>query len=192
MTNPDGTPAPGGVPLNPDGTLAVTGIEFTVGEVAPGQPGSPSAPVPVAPVPAGSRALSRCSASDLSLSMGSDSSSNGKRKIELVFTNKSSDSCSVNGTPGVVLSGALSGSSQTLTYPVSNRVGAAKEVALKAGGKANAVLVYAEASSSRCTGGLSWKPSTVTAVAPDTTTKMSTAWKGKSFDTCGRTDRSAH
>ena len=140
VTNPDGTPAPGGVPLNPDGTLAVTGIEFTVGEVAPGQPGSPSAPVPVAPVPAGSGALSCCSTADLSLSMSSDSSSNGKRKIELVFTNKSSDSCSVNGTPGVVLSGALSGSSQTLTYPVSNRVGSAKELALRAGGKANAVL----------------------------------------------------
>jgi hypothetical protein len=122
----------------------------------------------------------RCTTTSLDVALGAITQTvNTQYHVPIVFTNVSTQPCSLLGFPGTDFGAAGS-------LPVSLVRTPAKpaRVNLAPGGQAHAVLTFLTGPDPTCDAGGPWVPSTLTVTPPDDTTSVQIPWPGGSVDDC--------
>ncbi|MBU2664116.1 DUF4232 domain-containing protein [Actinoplanes bogorensis] len=113
-----------------------------------------SSPATSSPSPGASgRAMARCHTADLSITPGEGGAAAGTHSVNLVFTNKTSKTCSLYGYPGVSWVTGDNGTQVNSAFARESGDSGKATITLRAGGKAYALLLwpyYANYDSAQC------------------------------------------
>jgi len=145
-----------------------------------------AAPAPAAAVvigggsPTTSASAPRCETTSLDVALGAiQQTVNTQYQVPIVFTNASSQPCSLLGFPGTEF-----GAAGALPVDLVRTPAKPARVNLVPGGRAHAVLTFLAGPDSACDASGAWIPSTLTVTPPDDTTSVQIPWPGGSVDDC--------
>ena len=125
-------------------------------------------------------AAPRCTTTVLDVALGAITQTvNTQSQVPIVFTNTSTQPCSLLGFPGTEF-----GAAGALPIDLVRTPAKPVRVNLVPGGQAHAVLTFLAGPDPACDAGGPWIPSTLTVTPPDDTTSVQIPWPGGSVDDC--------
>ncbi len=130
--------------------------------------------------PSTSTTAPRCATTALDVALGAiQQTINTQYQVPIVFTNASTQPCSLLGFPGTEF-----GAAGALPVDLVRTSAKPARVNLVPGGQAHAVLTFLTGPDPTCDAGGPWIPSTLTVTPPDNTTSVQIPWPGGSVDDC--------
>jgi hypothetical protein len=125
---------------------------------------------------ASSATAPRCTTASLDVALGAAAA---QSQVPIVFTNVSTQPCSLLGFPGTDF-----GAAGALAVSLVRTPAKPARINLAPGDQAHAVLTYLAGPDPTCDAGGPWIPSTLTITPPDDTTSVQIPWPGGSVDDC--------
>ena len=123
---------------------------------------------------------SRCTTTSLDVAIGAITPVvNAQYQVPIIFTNVSTQPCSLLGFPGTDF-----GAGGSLPVSMVRTPAKPVRVNLAPDGQAHAVLTFLTGPDPTCDTGGPWIPSTLTVTPPDDTTSVQIPWPGGSVDDC--------
>jgi hypothetical protein len=129
---------------------------------------------------ASSATAPRCTTASLDVALGAANQvAAAQSQVPIVFTNVSTQPCSLLGFPGTDF-----GAAGALAVSLVRTPAKPARINLAPGDQAHAVLTYLAGPDPTCDAGGPWIPSTLTITPPDDTTSVQIPWPGGSVDDC--------